>query len=229
METLYNGFTLDIPAGVFPLSTDSMVLADFVRIGKAAKVLDLGSGCGTLGILLCAREDGCAVTGVEIDETAHRTALENIRRNGLQNRMDSVCADLRDFAGVCPPGSFTHCVSNPPYFSGGPASARTPDARREDLCDPARLFAAAAGALKWGGSFSLVHRPERLAELCFHAGVNRLQPKRLRLVRHHPGGPINLVLMECRKGGKPGLIIDEMYLFDPSGQPSDDYRRIYHL
>ena len=47
-------YTLDLTSG-FPLSTDSMVLADFVRPPKNAVVLDLGSGCGTLGLLLCAR------------------------------------------------------------------------------------------------------------------------------------------------------------------------------
>ena len=59
MEHLYNGFTLSLPADAFPLSTDSMILADFVRLPKNASVLDLGSGCGTLGLLLCAKDPLC--------------------------------------------------------------------------------------------------------------------------------------------------------------------------
>ena len=54
MEQLPNEFTLNLPEGAFPLSTDSMVLSHFVRLPKNARVLDLGSGCGTLGLLLCA-------------------------------------------------------------------------------------------------------------------------------------------------------------------------------
>ena len=68
METLFNGFTLEIAPGTFPLSTDSIALADFVRLPASARVLDLGSGCGTLGLLLCARQNDCAVTGIELDE-----------------------------------------------------------------------------------------------------------------------------------------------------------------
>ena len=83
MEFLPNGFTLEVPAGAFPLSTDSMVLSHFVRLRTNARVLDLGSGCGTLGMLLCAQNEGCTITGLEIDETAHLAALENIRRNAL--------------------------------------------------------------------------------------------------------------------------------------------------
>ena len=98
MEYLQNGFTLDIPPGCFPLSTDSILLADFVRLGSNAHVLDLGSGCGTLGLLLCAKDAACSVTGMELDQTAHAAALENIRRNRLEDRMKSLCTDLRQLA-----------------------------------------------------------------------------------------------------------------------------------
>ena len=224
MELISNGYTLDLTGG-FPLSTDSMVLADFVRLPKNARVLDLGSGCGTLGLLLCARDAGCTVTGVELEEAAHAAALENIRRNGLEGRLSSICADLRSM----PPDSFHVCVSNPPYFSGGERHSRTPTARSEDTCTPAELFAAAARSLRFGGDFFLVHKPERLAELCFEASSAGLEPKRLRLVRHRPGAPISLILLSCRRGGKPGLQIDELTLYHPDGTPTDDCRRIYHL
>ena len=58
MEILHNGFTLDTPPGTFPLSTDSMVLAHFVRLPKNARVLDLGSGCAALGLLPRIRPAG---------------------------------------------------------------------------------------------------------------------------------------------------------------------------
>ena len=52
MEQLPNGYTLELASGTFPLSTDSMLLAHFARLPRNARVLDLGSGCGTLGMLL---------------------------------------------------------------------------------------------------------------------------------------------------------------------------------
>ena len=54
MEQLYGGYTLELNSDSFPLSTDSMALSSFVKLPKNASVLDLGSGCGTLGLLLCA-------------------------------------------------------------------------------------------------------------------------------------------------------------------------------
>lgn len=228
MEQLPKGFTLELCAGAFPLSTDSMVLAHFVCLPRNARVLDLGSGCGTLGLLLCAGDDNCHVTGVELTECAHTAALENIRANGLTYRLESICADLRILDRFAP-GSFTCCVSNPPYFSGGPASKTAPLARREDCCSPEDLFRTAARAVKYGGDFFLVHKPEKLAQLIACGAANQLEAKRLRLVRHKEGGPITLVLLQFRKGGNPGLQIDEFSLFDSRNLPTDYYREVYHM
>ncbi len=228
MEILHGGLTLELPEGVFPLSTDSILLADFVRLGANATVLDLCSGGGTLGMLLCAKDANCTVTGVELDVLSHEAALENIRRNDLP-RLESICADVRTVNQLFRPGSFRVCVSNPPYFSGGPASKTLSTARREDLCQPEDLFQAAAWALCYGGDFYIVHKPERLGQLCGCAVKAGLEPKRLRLVRHRVGGAVSLVLLQCKKGGKPGMIWEELTLFDESGHPTAEYKEIYHI
>ena len=229
METLFNGFTLEAPAGCFPLSTDSMLLSWFARLPKNARVLDLGSGCGTLGVLLCARETGCRVTGIELTRQAHEAALENIRRNALTGCMESICADLRQVPSLLSPGSFEAVVSNPPYFSAGPQSAALPLARREDCCSIRELLQSAAWGLKYGGDFFLVHRPERLGEIIAQASAFRLEAKRLCLVRHAPGKSVNLLLLQLRKGGKPGLLFEELCLTDETGQPTKEYKSIYHI
>ena len=229
METLHNGFTLTLSAESFPLSTDSMVLTDFVRLPKNARVLDLGSGCGTLGLLLCAKDTGCTVTGIELNETDHCTALENIRRNGLEHRLYSLCADLRSMPEAIGAGDYHCVVSNPPYFSGGEASRKTPLARRDDCCPPETLFRVASKALRWGGDFFLVHKPERLAQLCHLACSAGLEPKALRYVCHSPEKAPGMILLQCRKGAKPGLQTEFITLFHADGSPTGDYRRIYHI
>ncbi len=229
MEFLPNGYTLEVAQGCFPLSTDSMVLAHFASLPKNARVLDLGAGCGTLGLLLCAKDPGCTVTGVELDPPAHEAALRSIARNQLTGRMESICADLRRHTEFLSPGSYSCCISNPPYFSGGPGSRALTAARREDACTLADLCKAAAWALKYGGDFFLVHRPERLAEIIAQGSKFHLEAKRLLLLRHREGGPIALVLLQLRKGGKPGLVLEEQALFHKDGTPTSFYRDVYHI
>ena len=208
MESLYNGFTLDTPSGTFPLSTDSMLLADFIHLPRNAKVLDLCSGCGTLGILLCAKDPNCTITGYEIDAASDLAAQENIQRNGLVSRISSIRAPIQAIPGSMVGGSMDICISNPPYFSGGAASDQTPFARRD---------------------FFLVHKPEYLAALCACAGRYQLEAKKLCLVRHRPDSNVAMILLQFRKGGKPGLIWNELCLHDAAGNPTSDYRRIYHI
>lgn len=228
MEQLHGGYTLCICPGGFPLSTDSMALAGFVRLPKNARVLDLGSGCGTLGLLLCADDPLCQVTGIELDPAAHAAACRNIEDNRLQSRLHSICEDLRSLACV-DAGSFHCCVSNPPYFSAGPLSNTVPHGRRDDLCSSEDLFRAASRALRYGGDFFLVHRPEKLAELCAWGNQYNLEAKRLQLLRHKEGGPVTLILLQFRKGGKPGLVWEEACLYHADGSPTEYYRKLYHL
>lgn len=226
MEILSNGFTLEICPGAFPLSTDSIALADFAKLPKNAQVLDLGAGCGTLGLLLCAKDPSCQVTGLELDENAHLTALRNIEANALSGRLSSICADLTQIPHFMA-GKFHVCISNPPYFTAGPASQTLKAARREDQCSMEQLFTSAAKALRYGGDFYLVHRPERLAQLCSCASNADLEPKRLCLLRHKADGPVTLILVQCRKGGRPGLIWQEASLRHSDGSPTDYYRTLY--
>ena len=229
MEHLHNGYTLELCEGAFPLSTDSIALSAFTKLPCNANVLDLGSGCGTLGLLLCAKDSKCSVTGVELDNAAHNSAIQNAASNGISSRLISICADLRTLPSFITPGSFSCCISNPPYFSAGPASKSATIARRDDTCSMQELFEAAAWSLKFGGDFFLVHRPERLAELFSRATACSLEPKRLQLLRHRQDMPVALVLVQCRKGAKPGLIWEENALYNTNGEPTDYYKELYHI
>ena len=229
MELLHNGFRLEFSPGAFPLSTDSIALSGFVRLPKNANVLDLGSGCGTLGHLLCASRPDCTVTGIELNESDHLIALKNANTNGICHRLTSICADIKTISDFIAPGSFSCCVSNPPYFTGGPQSRTVPLARHTDACDMGVLMASAAWALKYGGDFFLVHRPERLAELFYQAMTHGLEPKRICLLRHNANSPVALVLVQCRKGAHTGLLWEEVSLHEADGTPTPYYRNLYHL
>ena len=229
METLHNGFTLSLSEGAFPLSTDSIALGGFVQLKKDARVLDLGSGCGTLGLLLCAKEDTCQVTGIELDQKAHEMALQNAKANGLDARLTSICADVKCLSNESTPGSIHCCVSNPPYYSAGPQSQKTPLARRDDRLPMEELFRAAARFLRYGGDFYLVHKPELLAQICALGSANSLEPKKLCLLRHREGGPVSLILVHMKKGGKPGLIWQEEALHYTDGSLTPYYKNLYHI
>ena len=101
-------------------------------------------------------------------------------------------------------------------------------ARMEGDCALEDWCAAAGRLLKNGGRFALVHRPERLCDLFAALRSAGLEPKRLRMVQHDAAGVPGLVLLECRRGGKPGLRAEPaLLLYDPDGRETAEHRRAY--
>lgn len=233
-ELLFGGIRMDIPDAQFRVSTDSMVLADFCRPRKNSRVLDLGCGCGTLGLLLLGEDPTLHLSGVELQPLAAQAAQKNAEANGLADRFTVVCGDLRQPNAKIAAGTYDCVISNPPYYP--PQSGFLPEdsglclARSEQCCAFSELCTAAARALHWGGRFFLVHKPERLVDLLTELRRVRLEAKRIRFVRHKAADPVNLVLIEARLGGRPGLQYEpDLVLYAQTGEPSEAYRRIYHL
>ena len=233
MEELICGkYRMRIPAAQFSLSTDTMALADFVRVKTGARVCDLGCGCGALGLLLLARDKTLRVTGVEIQPDAAACAMENAARNQLPG-FTVLHGDLRGYRTLLPANGFDAVVSNPPYYpvAGGaiPGEAPLAIARSELCCSLADLCACAAWCLRFGGSFFLVHKPERLTDVLVTLRQNRLEPKRLQFVRHHPDANVSLLLLEARLGAKPGLaLVNDLLLYTGTGEKTADHKRLYH-
>ena len=206
-EVLFGRIRMTIPDAQFRVSTDSMVLADFCR-DAGGRGLDLGCGCGTLGLLLLGSGAAGSVCGIEIQPEAARQAEENARRNGLADRFSVVCGDLRQAHAQIPAGSFDFAVSNPPYYPPGSGRLRKEDSlslARSELCCPLdALCAAAARALRWGGRLYLVHKPERLTDVLCALREAGIEPKRLRFVHNRAEYAPSLFLLEGCRGGKPG-------------------------
>ena len=217
---------------VFKLGTDAVLLAHFTNATRAARAVDLGAGTGVLAVLLANREPGLVVDCVDILPEAAELTAENVELNGLAGRIRSQQADIRDLKNVLKAGAYDLAVANPPYFpAGGGKRAKgdaIADARDEALCTIDDLCNAAAYLLRWGGRFSLVHRPERLGEVFVAMHRHDIEPKRLRTVTLTAAQAPNLILAEGRRGGNPGLIIEPpLILQDPTGGDSTEIKEIY--
>ena len=107
-------------------------------------------------------------------------------------------------------------------------SASIRQARAEISCSPEELCQAAAYLLRWGGSFCLVHKPERLTDLMCALRGAAIEPKRLRFVCKRAGSAPSLILLEGRRGGKPGLDIEPpLILQTETGASTPEVDAIY--
>ena len=231
-DTLHpSGYRLHFSDALVKPGTDSFLLADFTALKRGLRVCDLGAGIGLIGLLLLNRCPDLSVHGVELQSEAADMLQRNIDANALSDRFFLHRADLRALKGVLPAGETDLVVCNPPYFksgSGGKASGAVRQAAREEnTCTIAEVCAAAAYLLRWGGTFSLVFRPERLADLLCAMRAAGIEPKRLRFVEKQAGSAPILILAEGRRGGNPGLRYEPpLVIYDGSGRESAEMDRI---
>jgi len=210
----------------FCFGTDAVLLSAFTNVKPHERALDLCAGTGVIATLLKART-GARMEALEIDPAL----CDMFRRSCAYNRLNIPvhCMDMRDAARHLGHGVFDAVVCNPPYFTGGPASEAVPLARRDDCCSPEDLFRCASRAIKFGGDFYLVHKPEKLAQLITVGSTFSMEAKELTLIRHRTDSPISMIVLRFKKGGKPGLKLYEYSLFDSLDHPTDFYREVYHM
>lgn len=218
----------------FRLGTDCVLLADFVNTVGAKNGIDLGCASGAIGLLLLSKSERLHMTGLEIIPEAADIARANMERNALTERSRIITGDIREHRALFRTGEFDLAVSNPPYFPLGSGklspNAERAAARGEVSCTLEDICRAASFLCRTGGSFYLVHKPERLCEAMCCMSRYGLEPKRLRLVCRSAGLAPSLVLIEGKRGAKPGLRIEpELVLCTDDGSDSDEVKRIYHL
>jgi tRNA1Val (adenine37-N6)-methyltransferase len=223
--------TLVQPRDGYRFSIDSLLLGRFVRVRARDRVLDLGTGCGVISLMLAALWRPREVVAIEIQ--AELAALAE--RNATLNHLDSmrvIQADLRmRHIGGLDPASFDLVVANPPYRalrSGreSPNPGRRV-ARGESTATLAQFVEAAKRYAANGAKAAFVFDAARSAELLGCLSANSLEPKRIRFVHPRAHAPAATILVEARKGGGiEALIEPPLMLYDRPGVYSDEAREL---
>lgn len=216
----------------FSIGTDAVLLYGFSRSIRSRQVADFGCGSGIIGILLALDNPARHITAVDIQEDAVAAARDNAELNAVQDRFQVILGDLREHKALFPAGGFDLAVMNPPYYPKGSGKDATEEktalARSELSCTLEDACLAARWAVRWGGRFCMVHKPERSAEVQYVMHDCGLEPKRLRFVQAKAGAVPNLVLIEAVRGAKPGLAVEApLLLLNADGSESDELRAIY--
>jgi release factor glutamine methyltransferase len=122
---------------LIPRPESELLVEVALGLPRAARVLDVGTGCGAIALALKHERPDLAVSGSDVSAQALALAQENGRRLGLEVRW--LRADL--LRGV--PDEFDAVVANLPYVSPAARGALAPEISRHE--PPQALFAAEGG------------------------------------------------------------------------------------
>ena len=229
----YNDLKIVQDDNYFNFSLDSVLLPNFVKINKNTKnILDLGTGNAPIPMILTTLTDA-KIYGIEIQKEVYELAVESIKMNQLENRINLINDNIKNLDKYFEPNSFDVIVSNPPYFkysekSNINESIQKTIARHEKEITLSEIVATAKKYLNNNGIFALVHRTDRLIEIIEEFRKNNIEPKKIRLIYPKQNEESNMVLIEGRKNGNTGLkILPPLIVHRENGDYSDEVKKMF--
>lgn len=227
-----NGYRIIQDPDRFCFGMDAVLLSGFARAKKGDRVLDLGTGTGIIPILMEAKTEAAHLTGLELQQESADMAQRSVCLNGLQEKVTIVTGDIKEADRIFKKSSFQVITSNPPYMIGqhglvNPNSEKA-IARHEVMCTLEDVVRVAGCLLQPGGSFFMVHRPFRLAEIMSSLQRYHLEPKRMQLVYPTLQKEPNMVLIEAVRGGKSRLTVEKpLIIYKDDGTYMDEIYDLY--
>jgi len=203
----HNGLMLYQDTDYERFNADALWLLAFLRLGARDIVVELGSGTGVICVL-GTDNTGAQFTGVERQARLVELSQKSAAKNGQDIRF--VCADVSAAPALLGHGAFTAAVMNPPYFtSGEPSENPARSLTRHDAGSSLAAFLSAANALlQNGGKLFVIYPADALGELFAALSAHRFVPKRMKLVYTKADKNALRMLIEAKKGGKPGLNVE---------------------
>lgn len=208
---------------------DTILLSDFAKIPYRSKVvLDVGTGAGPI-MLYLSQKTNAKIIGIEIQEDRFLQARHNININHLEHQCSVIHQDIKllDMKDV-------DCiVTNPPFFkinetSNVNESLDDTIARHEMTLDLESLIETASRLLKYAGYLTMIHRPDRFAEIISVMNRNHMEIKRVRFVHPYINDKANHVLIEAVKKGAPGMMLEPpLILYVEKHIPTKELVEIY--
>lgn len=228
-----NGLKIIQKTDGFCFGMDSVLLSDFAKeIRNGTTVLDLGTGTGILGILLCGKTNLKKVIGIEVQKEVAEMATRSIELNSLQNKFEIINDNIKNIDKYFEVGSVDAIVTNPPYKKTNSGLVNENKAklisRHEIEASLEDFIKISAKLLKNSGEFYMVHRPERLADIMEYLRKYKLEPKKLKMVSPTVNKEPNLILIKAVKNGKPFLKLEKnLYVYDEKRNYTKDILKIY--
>lgn len=219
------------------VGVDGVLVGCWTDVSEAGTILDVGTGCGLIALIMAQRQPGALITAVDIDLPSAEEAAHNFAASPWNERLKlihgSFSKDLYDNSDDCDNNlKFDLIISNPPYFNSGITQVNTPRerARHQGELSPASLLNDSISLLNVGGSVAIVIPADYSAVIEDIACSLGYTLTRKCLVRGHAGAPFKRVLLQWKLFNEsvPEYICCEQMLTleISSGNPTDDYRRL---
>ena len=212
-DTFFNGkIRVKQSRGGYRFSIDAVLLAYHARPRPGERVVDLGTGCGIIPLILAYWQPDIDIYGVEVQPELAQLAVFNVSDNRLGDRIAVLCTDMKLLKPAMTSGPVELVVCNPPFRTPG-SGRMNPDrqraiARHEIRANLADIIQTSRRLLLTGGRLVLIYPVARMTDILFQMRTQGIEPKCARMIHSRRSAEAALVIIEGVKGGRPGLKVE---------------------
>ncbi len=216
----------------YRFSVDALLLAHFAPRDLKGRILDLGTGCGIVPLILTKRHKGLKVIGVEIQSSLADLAKRNAALNRFSSRIEIWEKDFKTLEREEWKGIFDAVFSNPPYRQVGSGRINPRQekalARHEIKATLKDVLQAAHLLLREKGRLLMVYPASRAVDLIQEMRRIHLEPKRARFIHSHPKDEACLILVEAIKEGRAQIrVLPPFFLYDSANQYTPQAQELF--
>ncbi|MDE6565811.1 MAG: methyltransferase, partial [Clostridia bacterium] len=192
-------------------TSDSVMLANMVSTNSKSKIVDLCSGGGIISILIALKKSFSEIIGVELQSDMADMATRSVKMNGLDSKVKIINHDVKNISDIIPNGYADIAVCNPPYYKINSGEIRENQniaiSRHEIALTLDELIKNTSKILKFGGTFYMVHKAERMAEVIYTLIKYNLIPKQIFTITTNDSDFADTFIVISKLGAKHGLIV----------------------
>lgn len=210
-DMLIDGLKIVQDTRLYRFTSDSVLLSRFARAKSGDTIADFCAGSGVVAYHFYAlwrhERKNLRFSLFEMQKPLADLSEKTAKLNDF-DCFETVNCKLQEIPERYRE-KFSLVLCNPPYERGGLENESYEKAicRKEITITLPEIAKAAAFALKFGGKIALVHRADRLTEICYTLKTVNIEVKRIQFVSGREGAKPYLVLIEGVKGGKPATEI----------------------
>lgn len=218
---------------MFNFSLDSVLLPNFVTINKnAKKILDIGTGNAVIPLILSTLTTA-EITGVELQKQVSLLAQKSVDINNKNNQINIINDDIKNYYNLCNSDTYDIVTCNPPFFKVNEESKLNKSdyktiARHEITLNLDDIMKVSSKLLKNNGVIGIVHRPDRMIDIIEAMHKYNIEPKKIQFVYPKKKMDANILLVEGRKNGNPGLkILNPIYSHKENGEYTEEIKKYF--
>lgn len=208
-------------------NSDSLLLYDFItRFKIQGEVLDVGSGCGILGLLLKRDFPKMYLTQIEVQKEHYILNEKNIQNNALEVELLN-----ENFLHVNFSKKFDFIVSNPPFYDIGSKKSENQIlhvSRHADNLPLEEFISKVSSNLTPKGSFIFCYDAKALPKIVNFLYSYKFTINQMRFIHAKVDKSAHLVLIHAKKSSKSLLdVLPAFVLHDKEGKPTKEIEAVY--